>query len=166
MAKLGEDRYYKRSGASFYRMEHFDLEDMFGRRKKPSLNLNVRLAGKGPNTTIVLGIENKGRGTAKAPYLAFNVTRPFSPSLFGLDGNTNNGLPKLHFGQHLKYRYGASSDFVIHPGTIHEVTAVDLGLNPRPENLPTGDITIEYEIAAEDMQIVRSSMSIKIEGEM
>jgi hypothetical protein len=35
MAKLGDDRYYKRSGASFYRMEHFDLEDMFGRRQKP-----------------------------------------------------------------------------------------------------------------------------------
>jgi len=33
MAKLGEDRYYKRSGDSFYRMEHFDLEDMFGRRQ-------------------------------------------------------------------------------------------------------------------------------------
>ena len=29
MAKLEEDRYYKRSGDSFYRMEHFDLEDMF-----------------------------------------------------------------------------------------------------------------------------------------
>ena len=30
MAKLGEDRYYKRSGDSFRKMEHFDLEDMFG----------------------------------------------------------------------------------------------------------------------------------------
>ncbi len=39
MAKLGEDRYYKRSGDTFYKMEHFDLEDMFGRRKKPKLTL-------------------------------------------------------------------------------------------------------------------------------
>ncbi|SHM37410.1 AlbA family DNA-binding domain-containing protein [Bradyrhizobium lablabi] len=37
MAKLGEQRYYKRSGDSFYPMEHFDLEDMFGRRQKPRL---------------------------------------------------------------------------------------------------------------------------------
>src|SRR5262249_33289270 len=37
MAKLGEDRYYKRSGTSFLRMEHFDLEDMFGRRPRPKL---------------------------------------------------------------------------------------------------------------------------------
>jgi hypothetical protein len=42
MAKLGEDRYYKRSGDSFYRMEHFDLEDMFGRRQKPNLHLRLR----------------------------------------------------------------------------------------------------------------------------
>jgi predicted HTH transcriptional regulator len=41
MAKLGEDRYYKRSGDSFYKMEHFDLEDMFGRRQKPNLGLEI-----------------------------------------------------------------------------------------------------------------------------
>jgi predicted HTH transcriptional regulator len=32
MALGGEGRYYKRSGASFYPMEHFDIADMFGRR--------------------------------------------------------------------------------------------------------------------------------------
>ena len=40
MAKLGENRYYKRSGDSFYQMEHFDLEDMFGRRRKPKLKMS------------------------------------------------------------------------------------------------------------------------------
>jgi hypothetical protein len=39
MAKLGEHRYYKRSGDSFYKMEHFDLEDMFGRRQKAKLEI-------------------------------------------------------------------------------------------------------------------------------
>jgi predicted HTH transcriptional regulator len=65
MAKMREDRYYKRSGASFYRMEHFDLEDMFGRCKKPKLTLSTRIAGKRPNVAILLGIKNDGRGTAK-----------------------------------------------------------------------------------------------------
>lgn len=161
MAKLGEDRYYKRSGASFYVMEHFDLEDMFGRRKKPKLNPTARIAGGGANTTIILGIENAGRGTAKAPYLAFSITEPFRPRLYGLDGNGNDGLPKLHFGQRLRYRYGASANFVIHPGTVHEVTAVDLGgLNPRPELIPNEDVVIEYEISAEDSQIVRGSINL------
>ena len=160
MAKLGEDRYYKRSGDSFYKMEHFDLEDMFGRRKKPKLNLTTRLEGRGTATKIVLAIENTGRGTAKAPYLAFGITPPFQARAYGLDGNGNDGLPKLHFGQHLKYRYGASADFVIHPGTIHDVTAVTLGLNPRLESIPDKDIVVEYEISAEDTQIVRGSANV------
>ena len=41
MAKAGEDRYFKRSGSGFYRMEHFDLEDMFGRRQRPSIALKL-----------------------------------------------------------------------------------------------------------------------------
>ncbi len=41
MAKLGEDRYYKRNGQQFLKMEHFDLEDMFGRRQKPDLKINI-----------------------------------------------------------------------------------------------------------------------------
>jgi hypothetical protein len=42
MALLGEQRYYKRSGDSFYQMEHFDLEDMFGRRQKPNLEMIIQ----------------------------------------------------------------------------------------------------------------------------
>jgi hypothetical protein len=41
MAKFGQDRYYKRSGDTFRRMEHFDLEDMFGRRPRPKLELQI-----------------------------------------------------------------------------------------------------------------------------
>jgi predicted HTH transcriptional regulator len=35
MAKAGLDRYYKRSGDSFLKMEHFEVADMFGRRPNP-----------------------------------------------------------------------------------------------------------------------------------
>jgi Putative DNA-binding domain len=147
MAKCREDRYYKRRGDSFYRMEHYDVEDMFGRRRKPRLELTTRLEGRGANTEIIIGIKNVGRGTARAPYLAFNATAPFQTAPYGLDGNGNNGLPKLHYGQSLKYRYGSTSGIVIHPDTIHEVTRVRLpGYNPRPEMLPNVDIVIDYEI--------------------
>lgn len=37
--KLG--KYFKRYGGSFHPLEHFDLEDMFGRRQKPSLVLGL-----------------------------------------------------------------------------------------------------------------------------
>lgn len=164
MAKLGEDRYYKRSGDSFYKMEHFDLEDMFGRRKKPRLILSAKIAGRRPRITIYLSIQNVGRGTAKAPYLAFNVPAPFTVSDFGIDGNRNEGLPRLHHSQeHLIHRYGANSGFAIHPGTVHEVAAINLGLNPREQDFPRGIMLIEYEITAEDTQVARSSISIDLD---
>lgn len=68
MAKGGEDRYYKRSGSSFYRMEHFDLEDMFGRRQRPSLSLRIDLVprlGDDPHEEVSFSIINVGRGMAK-----------------------------------------------------------------------------------------------------
>jgi len=69
MAKLGEDRYYKRSGDSFYRMEHFDLEDMFGRRQKPHLQIGVKnlISGAADNTReeIQFNVQNIGRAIAK-----------------------------------------------------------------------------------------------------
>ena len=60
MARLGENRYYKRSGDSFYVMEHFDVQDMFGRRKQPKLELSIRITGTGSQTVIYLGIQNNG----------------------------------------------------------------------------------------------------------
>jgi hypothetical protein len=161
MAKLGEDRYYKRSGDSFYKMEHFDLEDMFGRRKKPRLSLVARVTY--PRDTIVIGIRNEGRGTAKAPYLSFTVPEPFSASPYGVDGNGNFGLPKLHHGgsDSRTPRFGANSNIVIHPNTTHDVTT--LIYRGREERRPSGEFVIQYEITAEDVQITRSSIVVNVD---
>lgn len=161
MAKLGEDRYYKRSGDSFYRMEHFDLEDMFGRRKKPKLNLTVRQVDIG-RKTLILGIANIGRATAKAPFLAFKIPAPFRLADFGLDGNMHDGLPRLHGPGQEVIRYGADSNFVIHPDTTLEVAAIDVGY-PPPPNLPAQLlISVEYELAAEDFALVRDHLQIHV----
>ena len=70
MAKLGEDRCYKRSGDSFYVMEHFDLEDMFGRRQKPKLRFYaLPITGEGADEGLEFRIQNVGRGIAK--YVGF-----------------------------------------------------------------------------------------------
>jgi hypothetical protein len=75
MAKLGEDRYYKRSGGSFYRLEHFDLEDMFGRRQKPRIQIRVgQLPDPKESSQDILqfGVQNIGRAVAK--HVGFLVT--------------------------------------------------------------------------------------------
>ena len=70
MAKLGVDRYYKRSGDSFLKMEHFEVADMFGRRQRPDLQVVV---GQPDVARVMVSIRNNGRGMARAPYLGLRV---------------------------------------------------------------------------------------------
>jgi hypothetical protein len=141
-------------------MEHFDLEDMFGRRKKPKLSLAATLI---PNRgEIVIGLRNEGRGSAKAPYLSFVIPEPFSLAPYGIDGNGSVGLPRLHHGGNDSRhpRFGANSDVVIHPGTIHDITRIEF--RGREENRPRGDHVIEYEAAAEGVQLVKASITVRV----
>ncbi len=170
MAKGREDRYYKRSGDSFYKMEHFDIEDMFGRRKKAKLSLSVDIVRKGTEgggvtkvygCAVILGIKNSGRGTAKYPYLILKVEQPYKIDEYGLDGNYNTGLPKIIKGNRPAgfAQYGANADIVIHPDSILEVTRIRFKVPGTTTKLQ--DIVIEYEIGAEDLRLVKEKIVVK-----
>jgi hypothetical protein len=141
MAKGGEDRYFKRSGDSFYRMEHFDLEDMFGRRKKPRLDLHIRIIQRGGSSGggitehgghLVIGIENSGRALARAPFLELEIDGDYRISDFGLTGNGREGLPRLaHAGPTNKVKFGGGYDTVIHPHVLLEVSSIKLSAVAR-----------------------------------
>jgi hypothetical protein len=164
MAKLGENRYYKRSGDSFYQMEHFDLEDMFGRRKKPKLDLFFRVQGSGKQTEIILGISNNGRGSAFAPYLAFRIPEPFKLNFWGIDGNNNEGLPRLLGRRENQWvRYGGGSQVVIHPETTLEVASIYLGSGMPKADPPDEGVVIEYEITANGIQMVKGQRKVSFD---
>jgi len=163
MAKLGENRYYKRSGDSFYVMEHFDIEDMFGRRKKPKLVFKTKIlsrGGDGLNFRVIVALENIGRGVAKSPFLEINFDSPCKIADFGLDGNGSFGLAVLptSLGS-TSHKYGASGK-VIHPGVVHDVTAVQLIRERVREPHEVPDLVINYKIAAEDMRMVEGAETI------
>jgi hypothetical protein len=161
MAKLGENRYYKRSGDSFYKMEHFDLEDMFGRRKRPKLDLSVGIRGSGNQTEIILGISNYGRGSAFAPYLAFRIPAPFKLNFCGIDGNRNEGLPRL-VGPYVKQwkKYGGNAQVVIHSETTLEVASIHLGFGTSNPDPPDEGVVIKYEITADGIQMVKGKRKV------
>ena len=161
MAKLGEDRYYKRSGDSFYKLEHFDLEDMFGRRPKPKLECAIRIIGNDLDSRIIIGIRNEGRGSAKAPFIAFSCNAPFKVSSYGLDGNMNEGMRRLpYIGTDLPHRYGEGSNVVIHPGITHEVAAVILPNKSKPES----DLIVEYALACEEFNLKKGKIVIQLQS--
>ncbi len=154
MAKLGEDRYYKRSGSSFVRMEHFDVEDMFGRRPRAVINLTHRVVRGGEpgfphywNARVILGIGNAGRGVARAPYLGIQIPQEWRRYTFGIDGNERDGLGRLVSAKDSGWtEYGASADFVIHSGAQIDVVALTCPLG-KPDRCVPG-LSLSYRIAA------------------
>ncbi len=155
MAKGGEDRYYKRSGDSFYRMEHFDIEDMFGRRKKPELILQAWCERRGGQVNVVLGLKNLGRGTAKYPYVTIDVKKPYSISPQEFNHDVRPTLRRLPFGQEYgrefeSHKYGANADIVIHPDSVCDFAEIEV--NDRSTGKGLEKLVIHYEASAEDVR--------------
>jgi hypothetical protein len=116
MAKLGEDRYYKRNSSRFYTLEHFDLEDMFGRRPRPSLKLHVEIRlrpGDDPHEELYLSLLNDGRAVAKHAGLHCNL--PEGTTVAGTSGSIQNasalnrGRPTISYANNIS---------VLHPNGI------------------------------------------------
>lgn len=153
MAKLGEDRYYKRSGDSFYRMEHFDLEDMFGRRQKPLLN--VRLEHRpveGDNTVedLIFNVLNIGRAVAKhAGLLALLQNVEITLVTEGLQNlsHLNNGRPTI------SYNYNSG---VIHPNNI----ALHAGRVRFRRINPAENINVEVSFYCEDARVQKQASTL------
>jgi Putative DNA-binding domain len=159
MAKLGENRYYKRSGDSFYPMEHYDLADMFGRRRKPRLEFTVFARNPGAGAELIVGLKNSGRASANAPYLRVHLPPPFSRSRYGVDGNQSEGLPWLQAQSKEGWcHWGASTDFVIHPGVAIEIASLTRANNLTP--IPLKGITLSYAMACESQVLIEGQQII------
>jgi hypothetical protein len=152
MSKLGEDRYYKRSGDSFYKMEHYDIADMFSRRRKPNLVVTVKVEGKGAAASMILGIRNDGRAIARGPYLAIRCEHPFYRSEFGLDGNRTEGMSFLRLSSSgYPWCYGGGLEVALHPRMSWDVARLYQGLIPKDP--PVRDVVIHYAVACEDQPL-------------
>ena len=146
-------QYYKRSGDSFYVMEHFDLADMFGKRRRPDLRFGWRFGhfvtmGSGNrHFSIILGLENIGRGIARYPLFGIRSLSGAVLSELGVDGNRNQGLPKLRSDRSSEITFAGGINDVIHPGTTKGITALgDFDSNSMP------NIKFESLIGAEDLE--------------
>jgi hypothetical protein len=159
MAKGGEDRYYKRAGSAFYRLEHFDVADMFGRRRRPKLVLTLQKEGHGQS--VLVSVKNEGRGVAKAPYLALDLPAGFRASGYGFDGNGRFGLRSI--GQHgNRCLFGGDAGTVIHVGLDLPVTRLDTTVQTadgRP--VLNGVQQFPYQLAAEDIDLIADTFNLE-----
>ena len=167
MAKFSEDRYYKRSGDSFYKMEHFDLEDMFGRRKKPNLDMIAEVTDIShlriePGIIIMIKLFNNGRGTAKAPFL--EIEKPINSkwSEYGYDGNGRTGLNAiLYYPSAPMVRFGSDATTVIHPGTSLTISKLLLSYDSQNIRDEIKKIEVKYKVASENLRLQEKVSTIK-----
>lgn len=163
MAKFGEDRYYKRAGSKFLKMEHYEVADLFGHRRKPSLQVIWRVergstSGGGRSgkmdVKIVIGLSNSGRGSATAPLVMlprslgnfavapYGISLPPEP-LMKFYQDTGLTPPRTHFV--------GGTDFAIHPGVSFDFAVFRRELS-NSEWMP--DLTIPYMVAADGFRLM------------
>lgn len=115
-AMLSDREYYKRTTEGFYRLEHFDLEDMFGRRPHPSLEIFIDLRprpGDDPHEEVHFAFQNEGKGVAK--HAGFLCNFDTGVQVAGQIGHILN-VTKLNRGTpSVSYQDNVS---VIHPNSI------------------------------------------------
>jgi hypothetical protein len=113
--------------------------------------------------TIVVAIKNEGKGVAKAPYLSFSIPENYRLSPYGVDGNYGEGIlgePSTG-SDSTRLRYGAKAGIVIHANVSHDVAALRFCGNP--EDRPTADVSIEYELVAENVEPIQGSFTITVQ---
>jgi hypothetical protein len=166
MANFAEKYYYKRNGDSFYRAEHFDVVDMFSRKKEPLLRLTYKnlkkqvVHGTKLRFELIISITNEGKAIAKFPCLSMNASQPFSWETYGLDGNGNTGLKRARNSLKFDLNYMGGSDIVIHPQMTLDIDKIQ-GEIPK-ESTPL-DLTMNYLIMAENMTSFEGIITISKE---
>jgi hypothetical protein len=166
-AKLGENRYYKRSGDRSLQMEHFEIEDMFGRRKRPILEIITRATrsgsggeGKGAyrNVRFHVEIRNAGRGAARDIYLALEP--PEGIQIVAPAGQ-NVGFREIRPAfQEGERHFTSASDFVLHPGLTWSVALFDVKVL---SNQPIPRIFPRFRLAAEGFRLLEGNVSVDFE---
>jgi hypothetical protein len=122
--------FFQRITAGTYPMEYFQIADMFGKRRRPQLALYLEVGGYQLKNhlyerELTIGIENSGRAVAKYPSLRFQRIPGFNLNRYGIDGNSNFGLPLLPTEPEVIV-FGGGADHVIYPRTTLKIAKLDL----------------------------------------
>jgi hypothetical protein len=165
--RVNEQYYYQRYNFDVLEMRHFQIVDMFGKRRRPRLELIPRIVGGSTSSSgntitsyhgkVILCIQNSGLGIAKFPYLSLRLPSSHRLAQYGIDGNGHEGLPRLAEAGTGMVRFGSGLELVIHPKTQLSVTAIDIEYHPGTD---IQDFHLEYELTAEDAEMVKSVLHL------
>jgi hypothetical protein len=160
-----DSKFYIRAGGVFSSMPVTIIEDLFARRQRPALELSIR---ENSNHEFIVSLMNRGKTSAKHPYVVLGLGSEFSPTGFELNGNTRleSWVTILEYkgmkGRFVAFQAGHS--LVVHPDS--EVALLALRYAPGEREL-RGRVTLtwsfNYYVYAENMLPVESKFVIKRE---
>ncbi|MQB20527.1 ATP-binding protein [Agrobacterium tumefaciens] len=157
-----QKQYFKRSGASAFAMEHYDIEDAFRRLSSPSIKLEVsyssglRVGIDEQHYKLELALENTSDVTAKM--ISMQIWDR-SGAVFGEDRHTPVLIKQSFYKG--KIHLAGPVDFALHPGEkrlFHQMlfvarTTTDGLVVCGTYNLEPGSIRFDYSISAENMRM-------------
>jgi len=154
--------YYMRTGSDFIIASHTQLEDMFGRRPRPSLVVMPRADDFGYDAVhsfwpILLDVVNQGRGTAKQVCIEF----PYRSGMGARHFHDWRSIPGLRDAtSHQSFAFELLPPRVIHPGMAIEFD----GLYLQPSDFVSGaDIELPCTLYCEGCAPVHTSIKGKLQ---
>lgn len=145
-----DNRYYQRHNFSTDPMEHYQVADYFGKRRRPILSPSIQVSNFTEDKNIVLqyGIDNKGHASAKWPMFLMNgVFRAWGPDP-GIIGQVAEEVPIPGEGNRKRFSLDyCSQGNVIHPKISRPIGRINIGLRKEITLL---EITIGAEEATTD----------------
>jgi hypothetical protein len=152
-----DNRYYKRLNFRRVPMEHYEVADLFGRRRKPLLTLIPVLEGvdvkEGKNWfKMRLYLTNKGKATAK--YITF--TASFINAEILIEEGHFDRLDKLRGLPSIQYNLIMG---VLHPNPLKMTNIGVISFYVKDHTQP---FRMTYELEAEDMPPIRGVLTLSL----
>ena len=144
--------YWRRNGYTTRQMEHYEIEDLFFKRKRPSLNIGLRsISNERDKPAFEIYLENVGKVVAEQTYIKLKT-----PSGWNIDGwlRTEDvyGYPS--------YEHILREDLV-YPGLKQVV-----GIIYFPKKFELGLLKLNFLIVCRDMEVLEGEIFISYEGNL
>jgi hypothetical protein len=166
MALVGLDRYYKRGPVGFYPLQHFYVADMFGRRQRSVLRLELSepILGSSGNgrkeVRIVASLVNDGRASAVAPFVRLELPPSFGVNPLGFTSRDQGASLRLitEASQPPAYAVVGRTDFIVHPKVRFQIVEITAGIRDD-QRVPACDV--KYSASALDAAPADDSIAIE-----
>lgn len=166
MALLGLDRYFKRGAVGFYPLQHFDVSDMFGRRQRPALRLELsdpscgKYGAGSSQMRIFVSLVNDGRASAIAPFVRLQVEAAFSVNPLGFTSRDQGSSLQLvtEASEPPTYALIGNRDSIIHPKVRFQVAEIVAEIADH-ERVPA--CIVKYSTAASDAALSEGTILIE-----